>query len=206
MYYAALRPEEAIDLRREESLVSLSEHGWGELRLTHSQPRSGTRWTDSGRSRERRELKHRATGETRVVPVHPELVTLLRDHLELFGHGPGGRIFTEAARRNHRRMGYLEVFHAARHARTPPRSPLGKSPARKRSPEFTRWIEAKARAAKGRPLDRGRRRTRGWWDHTGGRRSSRLSCPRPSAPVRCRRLGPRPPRCRRRRRPNGRRR
>ena len=65
MYYTALRPEEAIDLRREENLISLPEHGWGELRLTHSQPRSGTRWTDSGEVRERRELKH-ATAATRA--------------------------------------------------------------------------------------------------------------------------------------------
>lgn len=51
MYFAALRPEEVIDLRR-ANLVSLPEHGWGEMRLTHSQLRSGARWTDSGKSRE----------------------------------------------------------------------------------------------------------------------------------------------------------
>jgi integrase len=60
------------------------------MRLTHSEPRSGTRWTDSGKFRERRELKHQAAGETRLVPVHPELVTLLRDHLERFGTGRAG--------------------------------------------------------------------------------------------------------------------
>lgn len=52
------------------------------MRLTHSQPRSGAKWTDSSKSRERRELKHRAAGDSRLVPVHPELVTLLRDHLD----------------------------------------------------------------------------------------------------------------------------
>ena len=56
------------------------------MRLTHSQPRSGAKWTDSGKSRERRELKHRAAGDTRLVPVHPELVALLRDHLERVRH------------------------------------------------------------------------------------------------------------------------
>ena len=114
LYYAALRPEEAIDLRREENLISLPECGWGEMRLTHSQPRSGTGWTDSGKSRERRELKHRATGETRLVPVHPELVTLLRDHLDLFGTGPGGRIFTGPRGGIVAEWSYLEVFHNAR--------------------------------------------------------------------------------------------
>jgi hypothetical protein len=39
LYYAGLRPEEAIDLRP-ENLTSLPEQGWGEMRLTHSQPRS----------------------------------------------------------------------------------------------------------------------------------------------------------------------
>jgi integrase len=53
LYYAGLRPEEAIDLRP-ENLLSLPETGWGEMRLTHSQPRSGAKWTDSGKSRERR--------------------------------------------------------------------------------------------------------------------------------------------------------
>ena len=41
MYYAALRPEEAVELRR-ENLASLPDHGWGELILTNSEPRSGT--------------------------------------------------------------------------------------------------------------------------------------------------------------------
>lgn len=39
----------------------------GEMRLTHSEPRSGSRWTDHGRPRERRALKHRAEGDTRRV-------------------------------------------------------------------------------------------------------------------------------------------
>ncbi|MEO3830363.1 hypothetical protein [Actinomadura sp. B10D3] len=45
MYYAALRPEEVVDLRR-DNLVSLPPEGWGEARLTHSEPRSGSRWTN----------------------------------------------------------------------------------------------------------------------------------------------------------------
>jgi integrase len=114
LYYAALRPEEAIDLRREENLISLPERGWGEMRLTHSHPRSGTRWTDSGKSRERRELKHRAAGDSRLVPVHPELVALLRDHLDKFGTGPGRRIFTGPRGGIVAEWSYLDVFHTAR--------------------------------------------------------------------------------------------
>jgi hypothetical protein len=48
MCYAALRPEEAVDLRRDD-LISLSEHGWGEMILTNSEPRSGTRCPWLGR-------------------------------------------------------------------------------------------------------------------------------------------------------------
>jgi len=76
MYYAALRPEEAVELRP-ENLASLPDQGWGELILTNSEPRSGTWWTDSWSARQRRELKHRPRGETRPVPIHPELVALL---------------------------------------------------------------------------------------------------------------------------------
>jgi integrase len=96
MYYAALRPEEAVELRP-GNLASLPGHGWGELILTNSEPRSGTWWTDSGSARQRRELKHRPRGETRPVPIHPELVALLRGHLKKYQPGPDGRIFTGPA-------------------------------------------------------------------------------------------------------------
>ena len=83
------------------------------MRLTLSEPRSGTRWTDSGKSRERRELKHRAAGEVRLVPNHPELVVLLREYLTVsasartVGYPP-------APRRRSRRMVHLEVFRVSR--------------------------------------------------------------------------------------------
>jgi integrase len=89
MYYAALRPEEAVELRP-ENFASLPDDGWGELILTNSEPRSGTWWTDSGSARQRRELKHRPRGETRPVPVHPELVALLSEHLRRYPPGRDG--------------------------------------------------------------------------------------------------------------------
>jgi integrase len=115
MYYAALRPEEATDLRR-NNLVSLPDSGWGEVLLTNSQPRSGSNWTDDGSVRQRRELKHRAEGETRPVPIHPELVTLLRNHLKEYGAGPGGRIFSLPRGGILTDRAYLAVFHQARAA------------------------------------------------------------------------------------------
>ena len=84
--------------------------------LTNSQPRSGSNWTDDGSVRQRRELKHRAEKETRTVPIHPELVKLLRDHLAEFGTGPGGRVFTLATGKIVTDRAYLKVFHEARTA------------------------------------------------------------------------------------------
>src|SRR5215475_2322223 len=47
-------------------------------------PDAGGEWTDDGSVRETRQLKHRAEGDSRVVPTHPELTRLLRDHLANF--------------------------------------------------------------------------------------------------------------------------
>lgn len=113
MYYAALRPEEAVDLRREH-LLSLPDEGWGEVQLTNAEPRAGSRWTNNGKPRERRELKHRAQGDIRAVPIHPELVRLLRDHLEQFGTGSDGRVFLGPRGGLMTDRAYLKVFHEAR--------------------------------------------------------------------------------------------
>ena len=144
MYYAALRPEEVIDLRRTH-LTRLPDNGWGEMRLTHSEPRSGTLWTDSGRSRERRELKHRAAGETRSVPIHPNLAGLLRDHLSTFPTGRGGRIFVGPRGGTVAEWVYLDVFHKAREAaftRHEASSPLALTPYALRHAAVSTWLNA----------------------------------------------------------------
>jgi integrase len=112
MYYAALRPEEVMGLRR-SNLASLPEQGWGELILTNADPRTDGRWTDNGVARQRRELKHRPLGETRMVPVHPDLVALLREHVSRYPLGRGGRVFT-GPRGGHFDRSYQRVFHQAR--------------------------------------------------------------------------------------------
>jgi len=116
MYYAALRPEEVADLRSENIVIlpQPDDEAWGEFTLTNSQPRSGSNWTDDGSVRQRQELKHRAKEETRAVPIHPELVKLLRDHLAEFGPGPGGRVFTLSTGKIVTDRAYLKVFHEAR--------------------------------------------------------------------------------------------
>lgn len=100
LYFAALRPAEARNLRRAD--VELPETGWGRLILHGGYQESGSAWTDDGARGEERHLKHRAESETRVVPAHPELVRALRDHLDEFGTGVGGRLFvTRTGRGGH---------------------------------------------------------------------------------------------------------
>lgn len=91
IYYAALRPAEVNRLRDVD--CKLPETGWGELVLVQSAARSNARYTDSGESWEERTLKHRPAGAVRVVPIPPQLVAILRDHIERFGTAPDGRLF-----------------------------------------------------------------------------------------------------------------
>lgn len=144
MYYAALRPEEVVDLRRSH-LVSLPPHGWGEMRLTHSEPRSGRNWTDSGRSRERRELKHRAKGDTRSVPIHPDLVQLLSAHLDRFGTSREGRFFVGPLGGVFAEWAYLDVYRKARQAAFSPdeaASQLAETPYALRHAAVSTWLSA----------------------------------------------------------------
>lgn len=144
MYYAALRPEEAVDLRTEH-LVSLPEEGWGEMRLTHAEPRSGSRWTNSGKPRDRQPLKHRAPGETRPVPVHPELVRILRNHIEQFKIRPGARLFVGPRGGIMTDRTYLGIWHKARaeaFTTEEAASPLAETPYALRHAAVSTWLSA----------------------------------------------------------------
>jgi hypothetical protein len=63
LYYAALRPAEAVALR--VTSCALPSRGWGQLTLTGSLPRSARAWTGNGTPREPRGLKHRPEGAIR---------------------------------------------------------------------------------------------------------------------------------------------
>ena len=56
-------------------------------------PDAGGEWTDDGNVREMRQLKYRAEGDSRVVPTHPELTRLIREHLANFVTASDGRLF-----------------------------------------------------------------------------------------------------------------
>ncbi|WP_344832060.1 hypothetical protein [Nonomuraea dietziae] len=91
LYFAGVRPAEAVGLRRDD--CHLPEEGWGLLTLTKTRPSSGKQWTDTGTVHDLRGLKQRDTSAVREVPIPPELVTILRAHLEEFGTAPDGRMF-----------------------------------------------------------------------------------------------------------------
>lgn len=90
IYYAGLRPAEVLHLR--EADCALPQTGWGELLLTGATQYVGS-WGDGADSREDRGLKHRARNATRPVPACPQLVELLRRHLDEFRPDREGRLF-----------------------------------------------------------------------------------------------------------------
>lgn len=91
IYYAALRPAEARNLR--ETDLKLPDQGWGEILLRKGYQEAGNDWTDSGESGEERGLKHRSEDDNRPVPAHPHLVQILREHIAEHGTGVEGRLF-----------------------------------------------------------------------------------------------------------------
>ncbi|MFF2616377.1 tyrosine-type recombinase/integrase [Kitasatospora sp. NPDC058046] len=91
MYYAGMRPAEVTDLRKRD--CTLPESGWGCLVLAGSSPGVGSTWTDDGKTHDERGLKRRARKATRDVPIPPVLVAMLREHLQTYSTGTGGRLF-----------------------------------------------------------------------------------------------------------------
>jgi integrase len=118
LYYAALRPADAVALRA--SACDLPPAGWGRLTLTASLPRSARAWTGNGTPREPRGLKLRPGGAARVVPVPPELVGLLRAHLRAHGSAGDGRLFQGARGGPLSESLYGRIWHQACAAAGPP--------------------------------------------------------------------------------------
>jgi len=113
LYFAALRPEEAVALAKPSLALPLE--GWGALHVERAEPYAGREWTDSGDARDRRQLKQRARGEVRTVPCPPELTALLHWHVGEFGTAPDGRLF--AGERNHGELPKLTIVRAWQRAR-----------------------------------------------------------------------------------------
>jgi integrase len=129
LYYAYLRPSEAVMLK--ESDCRLPGRGWGGIDLAASAARAGKDWTDDGTARQARGLKHRAQHETRSVPIPAVLAQMLRAHLKRYGTAPDGRIFRTARGGLIQDSAYSAVWADARTAALTPAqhtSPLARRP------------------------------------------------------------------------------
>lgn len=102
MYFAAPRPEEAINLRKEhlklprpqvDGETGKLKYDWGKIYVERATPHAGKEWTDSGKARDDRGLKHREEGEGRFLPCPPELTEILLWHLDTYGTDADGRLF-----------------------------------------------------------------------------------------------------------------
>jgi len=141
MYFAALRPEEAANVRKHN--LALPEEGWGELHIDEATPYAGTTWTNSGRHRDQRQLKNRARGEGRTVPCPPELTTMLRDHLARFGTADDGRLFRGERVDELPHLAYMRAWRAARRATFTDEiysSPLARTPYALRHACVSTWL------------------------------------------------------------------
>ena len=124
LYFAMLRPSEAVALRADD--CHLPESGWGRLELNQTTPSVGKQWTDSGAGHEQRGLKNRPRRAVRVVPIPPELVAILRQHIAHYGLAPDGRLFRSERGGVLYHSSYHWVWHQAR--------TLGLTPAQAASP------------------------------------------------------------------------
>lgn len=143
LYYAALRPEEAVALRLADCRLPGS--GWGILRLAAATPRTAAAWTSSGASHEQRGLKHRPDGVIRMVPVPPVLAAMLRAHHAAYGTAPDGRLFRGTRGGPLGESVYGRAWHAARTLALGPElaaSGLARRPYDLRHAALSLWLNA----------------------------------------------------------------
>ncbi|MFY1688042.1 tyrosine-type recombinase/integrase [Plantactinospora sp. WMMB782] len=155
MYYAALRPEEVLNLREDEYERPKVKGGWGVLHLTGSTIAVGRGWGDEDGTIERRGLKHRAKSATRPVPAPPPLCGLLDRHIAEYKPAPDGRLFVTRRGPGGRYVptagqpipsnSYGKAWRDAREATLTPvqlRSPLAKRPYDLRHAAVSLWLNA----------------------------------------------------------------
>jgi integrase len=141
MYYAAMRPGEAIAVKQGD--CHLPETGWGQIILAKSRPEVNTQWTDSGQTHEERHLKHRAVEDVRPVPIPPILVQILRAHIAEYGVAADGRLFRTERGGPVGSTAYTEVWQEARYLALIPdqvASPLAGRPYDLRHAAVSLWL------------------------------------------------------------------
>ncbi|MFE7836714.1 tyrosine-type recombinase/integrase [Streptomyces sp. NPDC057474] len=143
MYYAGLRPEEAVAVTLPDCV--LPAEGWGKVILHITRPQAGKKWTDTGNLHDERGLKSRPPGDTRPVPLPPELVALWRDSLDTFGTADDGRLFFNEHGGVVGSSTYDGAWHEARELALPPdlgSSPLVARPYDLRHSALSTWLNA----------------------------------------------------------------
>ncbi|WP_328473669.1 tyrosine-type recombinase/integrase [Streptomyces sp. NBC_00448] len=148
LYYAAMRPAETAALTERDCLLPGPEGGpetWGELVLVRSHPEAGSGWTDDGRPHDTRGLKRRARNATRSIPIPPDLVHLLRTHLDHYGTAPDGRLFRAVRGGRITSSEYCRIWSAARRRTLLSRdaeTPFAQVPYSLRHAGISLWITA----------------------------------------------------------------
>ncbi len=143
MYFGGLRPGEAAGLREKD--CHLPQEGWGLLTLARTRPESSKRYTDSGETHDERGLKHREEKETRPVPIPPELVSILRDHIATHGVADDGRLFRTGTGKAFSGSTVSKVWKEARSYGLSPdlaASPLAARPYDLRHAAVSLWLNA----------------------------------------------------------------
>lgn len=145
LYYAALRPEEAVALNvRDVHLPNEDAEGqWGELFIHHAEPEVGRWWTHTGSVHETRHLKGRAEKATRMTPCHPALTRILREHIKAEELQPGDRLFQGEMGGTLAGSVYHRAWNTARRQFLPPdvyASPTGKRVYDLRHTCLTTWL------------------------------------------------------------------
>ncbi|MFA3838615.1 site-specific integrase [Streptomyces aureus] len=141
LYYASMRPAEAVGLTA--SQCHLPESGWGKFTLRGGIVHVGRDWTDDGRAHQDRHLKARAARDSRVVPIPPHFVAMLREHIKRHGTAPDGRLFRTSRGGVIQDTGYGEVWERAREAVLTPeeeQSPLARRPYDLRCAGVSFWL------------------------------------------------------------------
>jgi integrase len=137
MFYAMMRPSEVSALTK--AGCHLPQTGWGHLTFADASPAAGKAFTDDGQVHEHRGLKGRTKGRpgpsarrpVRKVPIPPELVELLRAHMQTYGTARDGRLFRSETGNRLMPSTWWQVWQKVRVASLTPEqqaSPLMKRP------------------------------------------------------------------------------
>lgn len=106
-----MRPSEVAGLRVRD--LTLPADGWGTARLRGAIPSPGTRYTDTAGTRDAKGLKHRPKGAVRLVPLPPDVVTMLLAHIDQWP-SDDGLVFTNNKGRSVTPENYGKVWNRAK--------------------------------------------------------------------------------------------